>query len=386
MKLLKIILPLLCSVFLFVSCGGAKRAPSGDTDAVYTPEYAEGFEITACGGGSVITVRNPWQGAEDVAMFYYLDPDGKGAPGEFAGTTIRVPVQRVVCMSSTYIAFIDALDGTAAVKGVSGADYISNETVRKGYADGTVRDVGFDSNLNYEAVAAINPDVVLIYGVGGENTQLTGKLAEMGVRTMYIGDYAEESPLGKAEWIVAFGELLGKREAAEEIFDRVRDDYEATRSEVAEYMSQRGSEPSSVMFNAPWRDVWIVPGGRSYMVRLVEDAGGVSACGEKESAVSRPVSSETAFVYASRANVWLNPGSNINTLADLRTLDPRFASVPALRDGQVYNSTRRRTPAGGSDFWETGAVRPDIVLRDLAAILHPDLDPGYEPYFYERLK
>ena len=27
---------------------------------------------------------------------------------------------------------------------------------------------------------------------------------------------------------------------------------------------------------------------------------------------------------------------------------------------------------GGSDFWESGIVHPDIVLRDLVTILHPE--------------
>ncbi len=49
--------------------------------------------------------------------------------------------------------------------------------------------------------------------------------------------------------------------------------------------------------------------------------------------------------------------------------EPKFAGVPAIRNRMVFNNNRRQTPAGGSDFWESGVIRPDLVLRDLSLIL-----------------
>jgi iron complex transport system substrate-binding protein len=54
------------------------------------------------------------------------------------------------------------------------------------------------------------------------------------------------------------------------------------------------------------------------------------------------------------------------------------------------------TAAGGSDFWESAVVRPDVVLRDLITILHPEAllpDAGSLPdagadtlYYYKKLE
>ena len=46
---------------------------------------------------------------------------------------------------------------------------------------------------------------------------------------------------------------------------------------------------------------------------------------------------------------------------------------------------------GGSDFWESGVVRPDRILQDLAYILHPELTPlgadGEDNlFYYKRLR
>ena len=38
----------------------------------------------------------------------------------------------------------------------------------------------------------------------------------------------------------------------------------------------------------------------------------------------------------------------------------------------IYNNTLRTTPEGGNDFWESGAMRPDLILQDLIAILQGD--------------
>ena len=40
-----------------------------------------------------------------------------------------------------------------------------------------------------------------------------------------------------------------------------------------------------------------------------------------------------------------------------------------LRPGlRIYNNTLRMNPGGGNDFYERGAVRPDLVLNDLKNI------------------
>ena len=76
----------------------------------------------------------------------------------------------------------------------------------------------------------------------------------------------------------------------------------------------------------------------------------------------------------------------MHTLAELTAQNPKFADVPAVSNRQVFNNNRRQTPAGGSDFWESGVIRPDLVLRDLCAVFNPQAADTAELYYYKRLE
>lgn len=361
-------------------CGGARTAVS-DADTLYAPRYAKGFEVLGCGESSILVVRNPWQGAHDVERRIFLARGGQPPPDGFVGEVVRTPVRRTVCMSSSYVAFLDALGCVDVVSGVSGARFITHPVVRERVARGQIPDVGYDSAINYELVAALDPDVLFTFGVESENTMMSGKMRELSVPVVYVGEYLEESPLGRAEWIVFFGELMGCREEAERIFDRIAGRYERLRDSVAAQTTDR----PVVMLNAPWRDVWYTPGDRSYMVRLIRDACGAYAYAGHDTERSLPISVETAFVHASAADYWLNPGQ-VATVAELIALNPRFSKIGPVTAGRVYNCTRHATPEGGSDFWESGVVRPDVALADLVRILHPESMPDHELYYFKRLE
>ncbi|KAA4018555.1 iron ABC transporter substrate-binding protein, partial [Bacteroides ovatus] len=54
-------------------------------------------------------------------------------------------------------------------------------------------------------------------------------------------------------------------------------------------------------------------------------------------------------------------------------------------NGEVYNNNARTNTAGGNDYYESAVVNPDIVLRDLVKIFHPELVQE-ECVYYKQLK
>lgn len=373
------LIPILAAA-LAVGCSGpAKHALSDFTTEVYTPFHASGFDIrgTEDGASTLITIRKPWQGAATAEQYLLLLRDGDKAPADFEGQAVKAPVHRVVCMSSSHVAMFDAIGQVRRISGVSGIDYISNPYVQEHRLCGEVRDVGYDTNLNFELLAAMRPDIMLLYGVTGENTVITGKLRELGIPYIYIGDYVEESPLGKAEWLVIAAELCDLREAGADTLRRIARDYEALRAQPA----PTGKRPK-VMLNTPYRDTWFMPSSHSYMIRLIEDAGGEYVYTKNDSDASVAVDLEEAYLLANAADVWLNVGP-CNTLAELTAQNPKFAEIPVVRNRRVYNNNARQTPTGGSDFWESAVVRPDVVLRDLRTVLSGGSEPTY---YYKRLE
>jgi len=66
--------------------------------------------------------------------------------------------------------------------------------------------------------------------------------------------------------------------------------------------------------------------------------------------------------------------------------DYRLAQLPVFARGEVWNNRRRMTPQGGNDYWESAVVRPDLLLKDLVSIIHPELLPDYKQFYYRRLE
>ncbi len=377
-----IILTLIC--VLGGGCSGEQKSYRElFSTVIYTPEYASGFEILGSeeGESTLLRITRPWQG-ESVEEFELLILRGaQSAPANFKGAVIPQEAKRIVALSSSNVAMFDRLGQAERIVGVSGLNYISSENITARAEQKKLHDVGYDSSLNYELITALKPDIVLLYGVAGRNTNITEKFDELNIPYIYIGDYAEESPLGKAEWIVAMGEICSLREKAEELFEQSADKYSALRQAAA-----GSTQRPKVMLNTPYRDIWYMPSSKSYMVQLIADAGGSYIYSGNESSETKPISLEEAYKLATSAEVWINTGAT-NTMAQLRSQMPKFMDMPMVKRGRVYNNTARSTPMGGSDFWESGVVHPEIVLEDLIRIIQPDLlDDQGDLYYYQKLQ
>ncbi|MDE6105838.1 MAG: ABC transporter substrate-binding protein, partial [Bacteroidales bacterium] len=217
-----------------------------------------------------------------------------------------------------------------------------------------------------------------LYGVNGLSA-MEAKLRELGIPFVYMGDYLEENPLGKAEWLVPVAEILDERAAGEAVFNALVPRYEALQSLVDSV-----EDRPAVMLNAPYGDSWFMPADGSYVVRLIRDAGGRYLYERNRGTRSEPVDMETAMRLLAEADVWCNV-NGLADMADLRRRLPNTAAVNCVRAGRVYADDRRLNAAGGNDYWESGIMHPDWVLRDWIKILHPELVPE-DFVYYRRLE
>ena len=344
---------------------------SGNIDdynmAVYTPTYATGFRIVGAEGkqSTIIRVTNPWQSADEVETMLFIARGGEKAPNGFRGQVLQGDAKRVVCMSSSHIAMLDAIGAVESVVGVSGKNFITNPYVVANQR--TIADVGYDGNMNFELLIAQQPDIVLLYGVTGACT-MESKLDELGIPYIYIGEYVEEDPLGKAEWLIALAEIVGHRQQGLTYFSALPQRYEQLKS-----MAAAAQTPApKVMLNTPYADSWFMPSTTSYIARLIADAGGDYIYQQNTSNHSLPIDLEQAALLTTQADIWLHV-ENINSLDDLRRQLPKFAQMPCVQRGEVYNCDKRRVAGGGNDYWESGVVHPDVILRDLIKIFHSEL-------------
>lgn len=368
----------LCAIV--VAACGRKSVSLEDFDKpVYMLEYASGFDIQGADSKQsvLLTVTNPWQGADGIAVQLFIARDGETAPEGFDGQVLEGDADRIVAMSSTHIAMLDAIGEVDRVVGVSGIDYISNPDIQA--RRDRIGDVGYEGNINYELLLSLDPDLVLLYGVNGASG-MEPKLRELGIPFMYVGDYLEESPLGKAEWMVALSEVVGCRSEGEKVFAEIPVRYNVLRKKVADNVL----DAPSVMLNTPYGDSWFMPSTESYVARMVKDAGGDYIYKKNTGNASVPIDLEEAYLLASQADMWLHVGM-ANTLDELRAACPKFIDTRCFRGGQVYNNNARTNAAGGNDYFESGVVHPELVLRDLIKIFHPELVEE-DFVYYKRLK
>ena len=182
MQKCKSFLSLCLLIVLLAACNGKKTASISDfSNQLYTPEYVSGFSIKGADGyeSAIITVTNPWQGADSITTQLFIARGGESAPEGFTGQVLEGDASRIVAMSSTHIAMLNAIGEAGRVVGVSGIDYISNPVISANRD--SIGDVGYEGNINYELLISLDPDLVLLYGVNGASSTI-GKSGDFSVK------------------------------------------------------------------------------------------------------------------------------------------------------------------------------------------------------------
>lgn len=339
----------------------------------FTIEYKQGF--------TEVKIIDPWQGASGVKQVYKLVRRGDSLPqGTDSSEVIFVPIRKIVCMSTTYLSMISALGEDKTITGVSGANFIFSPEILRNVEKGLVSDVGYEANLNKELILKISPDLIMIYGIGGESSGYLGKIKEIGIKVIINADYLETDPLGRAEWIKLFGALYCKENLADSIYKNEVQEYNRLKSFILTNSSKR----PKVLLGLPFKDTWYISPGNSFISKLISDSGGEYLWGDTRSSVSMPYGIENVYMRGIKADFWLNVGT-INSKKEISNLDPRLIDLPCFKNGNLFNNNNRITMNGGNDYWESGTLYPHLLLKDIASILHPELFNGQELMFYRKI-
>ncbi len=343
-----------------------------------TPRYAKNFTVAYHRSYAVLTVSEPSQGAPPAE--YVLIRCGAPEP-ELTGTLaaaqrLTVPVHSLFSGSTTQLPSLVMLHRLEVLTGVASKAYITEpEVIRRVAAPGVVEYADAAGTIDAERVVAAKPDVVI---TGGADDPAYTTIQRAGIPVLADADWLETDPLGRAEWIKFFGVLTDRDAVAAAAFDRVADAYHETAALVA------GLAKVRVVTGQPYQGTWYVPGGGSYTARLISDAGGTYPWAADRSTGSIATDTETVFAKSATAPVWL-ASTSWTTKAQALAENSALAKFAAFRSGNVWNAVKDTTAGGGNGFYERGAARPDLILADLVAILHPDRLPGHAFTFYLKL-
>ena len=286
--------------------------------------------------------------------------------------------QRVVCMSSTHIAAMEKLGLDSLIVGVSGSEYISNELIIKGLSNGKIKDIGYESSLDFETLVSLKPDILFAYNISGENSSVIEKVKRLGIKTVVINDFHKNTPIERVESIRIIGEIFGYSNRADSIIEEITNSYNYLKELT------KGIEKKKILLNTPWKGTWYIPGRENYFNMMIEDAGGIIV-GSKEGKVeSHPYDTEEILKYSKDCEIWILQ-NNITSIQELILSNHLFKDFAPLITGNVYNNTLKINNKGGNDYWERGAVEPEKILEDLIRIIHPELLEDGLFHYYERI-
>jgi iron complex transport system substrate-binding protein len=377
---MKLSLPLLL-IIIFAACS-TRQTENPKTIIEDAPaleiKYAKGFKASRLGSATLLEVTYPYQGAKS-GYTYLLVPKDEEVPAHDATTkVIRTPIETIVCTSTTHIPLLDYLGETESLIGFPTTDYISSTPMRERVDAGKITELGVDKGLNIERLAILKPNVVMGYTMTGDYGQFK-KIEELGIPVIINAEYLERHPLGRAEWIKFVSMFFNKEKQADSVFSEIEKNY-LDAKQLVDSIKNAPTVLSGIVYG----DAWFLPGGQNYASKILKDAGCNYLWANDSSNGFLPLSFESVYEKAHDADLWIGVGS-FKTLKEISDADHRYTQFKPFKTRNVYTYDARQGAKGGSEFLELGYLRPDLILKDLIKISHPELLPDHQLYFHRKL-
>ncbi len=345
-------------------------------------KYAKGFSIDNYTNFSVLKVNSPWPNAQK-SLKYALVAKEKMAAMTFDkneyDAIIGVPVNQLIVTSTTHIPALEALNEENKLIGFPDTQYVSSKRTRSRIDTGHIAEIGSNETLNVERIIKLNPELIIGFGINGQSSAYK-TIQNSSIPVVFNGDWTEENPLGKAEWIKFFALFFQKEQKAEAMFSEIETNYLAAKK-----LAQKATKKPTVMAGAMYKDIWYLPGGNSWAAHFIKDANAQYLWGETSESGSLSLSWEVVLNKAKRADYWIG-SSQFTGYSEMQVANKHYTQFDAFTNKKTFTFANTKGATGGLLFYELAPQRPDLVLKDLIAILHPELLTDYTPQFYTPLK
>ncbi|MCF0191963.1 MAG: ABC transporter substrate-binding protein, partial [Prevotella sp.] len=229
-------------------------------------KYAQNICIVKHRDFSEVTLSDPWNKGVILAKYLLSDkPEAIPDAAKEGCVVVKTPIKKALIATAVHCALYEQLGKTAAVAGVCDANYINLDYISKGLKDKKIADCGSAMQPNVERVVALSPDVIMLSPY--QTTTDYGKVAQLGIPIIQLSDYMETTPLGRAEWILFYGMLVGEEEKAAKLFADVDKKYNEYKEIAA-----RQPNKKAVLMDKMLQATWFLPGGASTIGQMLHDA------------------------------------------------------------------------------------------------------------------
>ncbi len=362
-----------------ISCGGKFTPATNDEGDTLVFKYARMIHVVQHEGYTDVTIDNPWKEGK-VLHRYRLVPSAatqsQPTVKDDGFTLVRVPLQRSVVFTSVHAALLQQLGASSQVAGVADLKYMKVPYVREGVARGTIEDCGDGMSPVIEKIIDAEADAILLSPF--ENSGGYGRLEDINIPLIECAEYMEQSPLARAEWIRFYGLLYDRQRQADSIFAIVDSNYGLLKK-----VATTSRINPTVLMDKQTGSVWYVPGGRSTIGRMLQDARCNYPYAADEHSGSLALPFESVLEKCGEADVWLfrYDSEQPMTRARLMTEQPGYPQLRPVKTGRLYGCNVMT-----SMFYEESPFRPDYLLQDFIQILHPDIPNLLPLRYYQKVE
>lgn len=377
MKLQKFLLFFLL-VSIFYSCKTEQKQAILKENST-SIKYAKGFDIQSFDTYKKLIIKSPYPDAKE-QFEYIIIPKGKTISKALKDLIIiRTPIEQIVVTSTTHIPMLELLEAENNLVGFPNTQYICSSKTRQLIANGTIKELGKEENINTEVLLDLNPEMLVGFSLNSNN-KMFENIEKAGIPVLLNGDWLEETPLGRAEWLKFFGVLFNKEKLADSIFNAIAKDY----NEAVLLVKEAKTKPT-ILSGVQFKDVWNLPAGKSFVAKLFKDANTEYLWAESEGKGSLSLSFESVFEKGQKADLWISPG-HYKSYTQLKEANQHYMQFDAFNNKQIYSFNNKMGENGGVLYYELAPIQPHIVLKDIIKIAHPEILPDYVPYFLEKLQ
>ncbi|KGL60852.1 ABC transporter substrate-binding protein [Polaribacter sp. Hel1_33_49] len=342
-------------------------------------KYANGFDIITKNGIKKLIIKSPYQNSKDV-FEYQIKNKTVSKNINKNNLIIEVPITKIVVTSTTHIPMVELLNEEATVIGFPYSKYVSSEKTRQLIDSGNITEIGKENSLNTEILLDLEPEIVVGYSVSSADKSLT-TIKKAGINVIYNGDWLEETPLGRAEWIKFFGVLFNKEKQADSIFKIIETNYLEAKKIALTAIKKPTILSGAIMS----KDIWNLPAGDSFVAQFLKDANLDYLWKNSKGKGSLSLSFESVFDKGVNADFWIAPGY-FSTKEQLLNSNQIYTKFKAFENGNIYTPSTKKGTTGGVIYYELAPTRPDLVLKDIIKITNTDLLPDYKMTFFQKMK
>ncbi|MDD4847529.1 MAG: ABC transporter substrate-binding protein [Bacteroidales bacterium] len=337
---------------------------------IYAPQYATGFKIYYYKTGKVLEVNDQYR--------YFLTsqtvsdslPKDRSVFSEMP--LITTPVARMACMAHSHWAAADLFGKTDAIVGVCDQKFLNDSNIASRIENKTLQNIATNQTIYLETLLSLQPQMIM---VSFFDSPMYQKIENQNISVVRNGDFLENHPLGRAEWMIFTAAFFDEEENAIAQFDTICQKYNKLKTKVL----NTNSRPT-VFDGTEYNGIWYISGGKSYMAQFYKDAGADYLWKDNDNTASLPLDLETVYQKGMNADFWRLYLNNGETYSILAVQNRHYVDFQAWKQRKIIYCNNLKC-----DLFGAGVFQPDVILNDMVQAFHPEIMVDTPAKYYKLL-